>query len=194
VASSMELENQIIAAIRQISQAIDLYSRFLWQQYGLTSPQLGTLRELQMRGEGTPSQIAEWLSITPGTVAGILKRLGERKLIHRKPDERDGRSVVIHVTAEGRQLAAQSPSLLRDQVRAKLAKLESWERTQILYVLQRVANLLNADDSDPTPFFVTDPPESVEANDGELSGKPSNHKRVGKRQRSSTRSRTKKRT
>src|SRR6185295_4607263 len=125
----------------------------------------GTLRELQNRTEGTPSQVAEWMSICPATVAGILKRLHERKLIHRNRDREDGRSIVVRISEEGKRLAAQAPSLLRDDFRRNLSRLESWERTQILSVLQRVACMMNAEDLGHAPFLATEPPESAPADE-----------------------------
>src|SRR4029078_11130378 len=167
MARQVELDDQIIIAIRRISHSVEVYSRFLWQEYGLTAPQLGTLRELQNRTEGTPSQVAEWMSISPATVAGILKRLHERKLIHRRRDREDGRSIVVRISEEGKRLAAQAPSLLRDDFRRNLRRLETWERTQILSVLQRVACMMNAEDLDNPPFLATDatehPPEDERA-------------------------------
>ena len=53
----LSLEDQIVVALRRISQAIDVWSRCLWQDYGLTSPQLATLRQdhgRQQRHAGHP--------------------------------------------------------------------------------------------------------------------------------------------
>jgi DNA-binding MarR family transcriptional regulator len=165
MAQQAELDDQIIIAIRRISHSVEVYSRFLWQEFGLTAPQLGTLRELQNRTEGTPTQIAQWMSISPATVAGILKRLHERKLIHRHRDREDGRSIVVQISDEGKRLAAEAPSLLRDDFRRNLSRLESWERTQILSVLQRVACMMNAEDLDHPPFLATEPPEAAPADE-----------------------------
>jgi len=151
-----ELDNLIIVAIRRISHSVEVYSRFLWQEFDLTAPQLGTLRELQKKTEGTPTQIAQWMSISPATVAGILKRLHERKLIHRDRDQEDGRSIVVRISDEGKRLAAEAPSLLRDDFRRNLSRLENWERTQILSVLQHVACMMNAEDLDHPPFLSTE--------------------------------------
>ena len=101
------------------------------------------------------------MSISPATVAGILKRLHERKLIHRNRDREDGRSIVVRISDEGKRLAAEAPSLLRDDFCQKLSRLESWERTQILYVLQRVACMMNVEDLDHAPFLGTEPPEGA---------------------------------
>lgn len=163
MAQQAELDDLIIVAIRRISHSVEVYSRFLWQEFGLTAPQLGTLRELENRTEGTPTQIAQWMSISAATVAGILKRLHERKLIHRNRDREDGRSIVVRISDEGKRLAAEAPSLLRDDFRRNLSRLESWERTQILSVLQRVACMMNAEDLDHPPFLATEPPDGATA-------------------------------
>jgi DNA-binding MarR family transcriptional regulator len=147
------LDGQIIIAIRRISQAVETYSRYLWQEFELTAPQLGTLRELQTRGTGTPTQISDWMSISPATTAGILKRLHERKLIDRTRDPVDGRSIVVRISEQGIKLAAKAPSLLRDNFRQELDRLESWEQTQILSALQRVATMMNADEVEEVPFL-----------------------------------------
>lgn len=151
------LDDQIIIAIRRISQAVETYSRFLWQEYGLTAPQLGTLRELQRRGSGTPTQIADWISVSPATAAGILKRLKQRDLIDRCRDPIDGRSIIIRITERGKELAASAPSLLRDRFRSELSRLEIWERTQILATLQRVAKMMHAEELEEVPFLYIEP-------------------------------------
>lgn len=147
------LEDQIIVALRRISQAIETYSRFLWQEYGLTAPQLGALRELQKHREVTPGRLSELMHITPQTVAGILSRLMQRGLIVRERDERDRRSYMIRITDEGLRLADAAPSLLRDRFRGELARLADWEQSQMLATLQRIAGMMSAPDVEEEPFF-----------------------------------------
>ena len=43
----LSVDDQIVLALRRINQAIDLWLCHLWQDYGLTAPQLATLREIQ---------------------------------------------------------------------------------------------------------------------------------------------------
>lgn len=151
------LEDQIIIALRRISQAIETYSRFLWQEYGLTAPQLGALRELQRHREVTPGRLSELMHITPQTVAGILSRLMQRGLIARERDERDRRSYMIRITDEGLRLADAAPSLLRDRFRGELARLADWEQTQMLATLQRIAGMMSAPDVNEEPYFYHEP-------------------------------------
>jgi DNA-binding MarR family transcriptional regulator len=163
------LDEQIIIALRRISQAVETYSRFLWQEYGVTAPQLGALRELKTHVEVTPGRLAELMHISPQTVAGILSRLMQRGLIVRQRDERDRRSYIVRITDEGLRLADAAPSLLRDKFRAELASLAEWEQTQMLATLQRIATMMSAADVVEEPFLVHEPsPAGATADQGDV--------------------------
>lgn len=167
---SPNLDDEIIVAIRRISQAVESYSRFLWQEYGLTSPQLGALRELEKSPLATPGHLAEQLHVSPQTIAGILKRLEQRGLITRARDENDRRSFSLQITDEGRRLSHEAPSLLRDQFRNEMKRLQPWEATQILSMLQRVATMMAAGEIDNVPFFSGEPDGDEDAANGGPAG------------------------
>jgi DNA-binding MarR family transcriptional regulator len=160
---ALSLDDEIIVAIRRVSQAVDRYSRFLWQGYGLTAPQLGTLREIQKLASASPSVLAERLHISAPTMAGILKRLEQRGLVSRVRDEHDRRSFVVRITKDGKELAAQAPSLLRDQFREKLNEMALWERSQLLAMLQRTAEMMNAEEVEEAPFLYNDTSDTPRA-------------------------------
>ena len=42
--SNLDLEDQIVAALRQIMRAVDLHSRHLFDVFGLTGPQIAVLK------------------------------------------------------------------------------------------------------------------------------------------------------
>ena len=151
---SLPIPDQILIALRQITQAIDLYSRFLMQEHGLTGPQIGVLRHLHRTIDATPGELSDALHITPPTIAGILNRLEQRGLITRVRGSRtDRRSVVVRLTPSGTDAIAKSPPLLRDRFLAQLAGMPAWEQTQMLATLQRVAHLMHADGIDAEPFL-----------------------------------------
>ncbi len=54
----------------------------------------------------SPSEVADWLSVTGASTTARLQRLERRSLIKRKPNPQDKRSVSLHLTAEGHVLAA----------------------------------------------------------------------------------------
>jgi DNA-binding MarR family transcriptional regulator len=154
----MPQQDQIIAALRQIAQAIDTYSRQLLTEHGLSSPQIGTLRALAKSGSSTPTELAEALHLSPQTMAGILQRLEQRGLIQRERDTTDRRSFLVRLSDEGRKAEAKAPPLLRDEFTAQLEKLPSWEQSMMLATLQRIAQMMHAEDVEPVPFFQTDEP------------------------------------
>src|SRR5262245_27604292 len=140
----LAIEDQIVIALRRISQAIDVWSCHLWQDYGLTSPQLAVLREIMGGKNSTPSTIATALHLSQPTVTGILGRLEHRKLIRRQRSNSDRRNILVTASDEGRRLAEQAPALLRDRFRQELATLDLADQQQILDVLDRVAAMLQA--------------------------------------------------
>lgn len=149
-------DDQIVISLRRISQAIDVWSRKLWQDYGLTSPQLATLREILMGKNVTPGTLASVLHLSQPTVTGILGRLERRGLIQRQRSSTDRRSILAVATDQGRALAAKAPPLLRDRFRHELALLPAEKQTEILEVLQHVATMMQAPELADGPFFFHD--------------------------------------
>ncbi|OYP37617.1 MarR family winged helix-turn-helix transcriptional regulator [Rhodopirellula sp. MGV] len=147
-------EDQIVAAIRQIIRAVDLHSRRLVQGHGLTGPQLAVLQETSRLGPVAPSALARSVHLSQPTITGVLKRLESRGLVQRERNESDRRSVTFDITELGKQTLAASPSLLQDEFRVALSRLEEWERLQILSTLQRVATLMDAGDLDASPHLM----------------------------------------
>jgi DNA-binding MarR family transcriptional regulator len=152
------VDEGIIVALRRISQAIDTHSRFLWQEHGITAPQLGALRLLHRRGPMTPGDLASALHVSPATMVGITQRLQHNGLITRERQAADRRSVLLRISERGLDVARQAPSLLRDRFRKELNDLKEWERTQILSVLERVADMIGVPDTvEEQPFLFHEP-------------------------------------
>jgi DNA-binding MarR family transcriptional regulator len=147
------LEDEIVVALRRIVRAIDLHSRRIEQSSGVTGPQLIVLREIERLGTSTVGALARAASLTQPTVSGIVERLERSGAITRTPGKEDRRTTVIRTTARGRALLAKAPALLQDRVRAELGRLDAWERTQVLSVLQRVAAMMDAEELDAAPVL-----------------------------------------
>jgi DNA-binding MarR family transcriptional regulator len=151
------MEEPILTALRRIIRAIDLRSRRLVEESGLTGPQLMVLRAAA-RLSGSPiGAIAREVHLSQPTVTGILDRLERQGLIRRERGEPDRRIVLVTVTPEGGRVLRAAPSLLEDGFRTQLARLESWEQTQILATLQRLASMMGAEGLDASPVLATGP-------------------------------------
>jgi DNA-binding MarR family transcriptional regulator len=152
----LSADQQIVASLRKIMRAVDLHSRRLFESIGMTGPQLATLQAIQRLGPTPANAIAREVHLSQATVTGILSRLEARQLITRQRNDADRRAMVITVSAEGQRLLDQAPSLLQDRFRNELARLEEWERLQILSTLTRVASLMGAENLDAAPHLMTE--------------------------------------
>lgn len=160
-------EEQIVASLRRIIRAVDLYSRKLMEQSGLTGPQLAALQEINRQGPVSAGNIAKAIHLSQGTITGILRRLEARDLITRERGELDRRTTMIRVTPTGQSVLSQAPSLLQENFLVRLAGLETWERSQILATLQRVAHLMEAQAIDAAPHLTTSIEQPIKSESGE---------------------------
>ncbi|MCP5117409.1 MAG: winged helix-turn-helix transcriptional regulator [bacterium] len=151
------MENQIVAAIRRIMRAVDLHSRRLAEEHGLTGPQLATLQAAASLGESSTGVLARAVHLSGPTVTGILDRVTKRGLVDRTRNGQDRRSVTVRLTSDGEDVLAAAPSLLQDQFRQELMRLEEWEQTTILATLQRIAAMMDAESLDASPLLVPGP-------------------------------------
>jgi DNA-binding MarR family transcriptional regulator len=152
----LPIDDQILSALRRITHAIDVWSRQLLREYGLTAPQLATLREILVGENVSPVSLATALHLSQPTVTGILRRLEKQKLIRCEQSSKDRRKVLAKVTLRGRRFAKQAPPLLRDQFRNELSQIPKSQQTEILMVLQRVAAMMQAPELDHAPFLCID--------------------------------------
>jgi DNA-binding MarR family transcriptional regulator len=157
MADPSEIEDQIVASIRRIIRAIDLQSRRLQDLHKLTGPQLATLRAAHKLGPLAISALARAVHLSQPTVSGILNRLERGGLVIRRRSPDDRRTVVIDVTPEGQRVLQEAPSLLQEQFRAELARLEDWERHWMLSALERIASMMDAEGIDAAPILETGP-------------------------------------
>ena len=155
MALSDPIEDEIVSALRRIVRAIDLQSRRMVEECGLTGPQLVVLRESARLSGASISALARAVSLSQPTVSGIVERLEKRELVRRERSEQDRRSVFVSVTPQGARVLRDAPSLLQDRFRGELARLDEWERTQMLSILQRLAGMMDAETIDAAPMLET---------------------------------------
>lgn len=153
MAVALSLEDQVIVALRRITRAIDLHSRNLMQLVGLTSPQLAALQAIGRLQPITVGALAKSIHLSQATLTGILTRMEARTLVSRARGDSDRRVVIVELTEKGRAVLESAPSLLKDQFRHELLKLQEWERTQMLATLQRIAAMMDAEEIDASPVL-----------------------------------------
>lgn len=152
--------DQVLVVLRRIIRAIDIHSRDLVRNYGLTGPQLILLKELTEFRKRTVGDLAKTVSLSNATVTDILDRLEKRGLIQRSRSDTDRRRVLVSITEEGEKLLQNVPSLLQERFIAQFEKLEIWEQTLILSSLQRIASMMEVKDLDASPVLISGPLDS----------------------------------
>lgn len=148
---------QVLVALRRVIRATDLHSKRLSKHAGLTGPQLLIMRSIRDLGEVTIGTIAEKVSLSQATVTTILDRLEHRKLVYRVRSTQDKRKVHAHLTEDGEDILARAPQPLQEDFIKKFQSLHEWEQTMIIASLQRVANMMDADDIDASPVLDVGP-------------------------------------
>jgi DNA-binding MarR family transcriptional regulator len=149
------IEEDILRSLRRISRAIDLHSRKLANTFGLTGPQLVCLRAIGQLEWTTLTSLSREVSLSQGTVTGIIDRLAARQLITRKRNPKDRRQVTVELTDAGRALVDQAPSPLQEVFVQRLAELAVGEQNAIRDTLNRVVQMMDSETIEAAPVLST---------------------------------------
>ncbi len=146
---------EILIKIRKIVRSINLESKKIQKEYGVSIPQVLCLNYLvnSENYQATQGEIKNFLNLNSSTTSGIINRLENKGLIARLPKSGDKRIVNITLTSKGDKLLKQIPSLLHEQLSIKLQKLNPAELEQVQLSLELLVRLLDIDDVDASPLL-----------------------------------------
>lgn len=150
VQEGKNLELRVLKAIRRIIRSVDIYSRRLNREHGLTTPQLICLTALGEEGM-IITELSRQVNLSASTVNGIVDRLEKKGLACRRRSETDKRRVYVEMTDIGRHLVSKAPPLLQDHLADALNKLPELEQAAITLSLERVVQLMGVEDIDASP-------------------------------------------
>jgi len=149
--------DSVMIALRKIIQAIDMNSKKLVKQVGLTGPQLVILQEISNLGEVTAGEIARAVSLSQATLTGILERMEKRGLLSRRRSKHDKRRVMVNITDSGKKVLDDAPPLMQEEFVDGFSSLQEWEQNMILSALQRLVSIMDAKAIQAAPFLATAP-------------------------------------
>ncbi len=141
----MDVANEVLVTLRQITRAVDLYSQSLVKKIGLTGPQLFIIKELSLNENITPGTLAKYMSISQATITSMIDRLETKGYVKRQRDAKDRRKVKIVLLDPGKEVLRSNPSLLQEDFIRRFEELKPWEQTLILSSLQHVSELMQAE-------------------------------------------------
>ncbi len=151
----MKIEHEIIASIRKIMRAVDIYSNRLKEQIGLNSSQLACLDYLRQYGSKSISELGKLLNLSPSMLTNIIDQLESRLLVKRVRSDKDRRKIKIELTEMGLQILSNSPMFLHKKLENNLGNLSEEEQQQILKSLDILIRSIEAEEVDSSPILAT---------------------------------------
>jgi DNA-binding MarR family transcriptional regulator len=149
----MKKYDELLVSLRRVIRAIDLYSKKLSKESGLTSPQLIVMQEIYNNGDVMVKDIASHINLSSATVTSILDRLEARGYVVRERSQIDKRKVGVSLTETGVNAFNNAPTLLQEHFINRFESLDEWEQTQLVSTMQRIAKMMDAEALDAAPLL-----------------------------------------
>lgn len=150
--------NEILIKIRKIVRSVDIESKKIQKEYGVSIPQVLCLNFLHdsKNYQSTQGEIRKFLSLNSSTVSGIINRLEKKGYLARLPKSGDKRVVNIALTSAGDKLLDTIPSLLHEQLSEKLMQLDNERLTKLEEGLETLVTILDIEQVDASPLLTMD--------------------------------------
>ena len=149
----MTEEMDVRAVALDVHNAVSMLLRRLKQERvasGLSLPESATLGRLDRSGDATAADLARAEQISPQSMGATLAGLEQRGLVQRRPDPRDGRRVLLSISAAGRAAMQDKRSARAEQFAAALGETFTQDELRTLAtaapLLQRLAERVRAVD------------------------------------------------
>ncbi len=145
----------ILIKIRKIVRSIDIESKKIQKEHGVSIPQVLCLNYLHSSPnyQATQGDIRRFLNLNPSTVSGIIDRLEKKGYLARLPKLGDKRVVNIILTSAGDKLLDTIPSLLHVQLSEKLQSLSDEEFQKVEDGLNALVRILEIEKIEASPMI-----------------------------------------
>jgi len=146
---------EILIKIRKIVRSVDIESKKIQKEHGVSIPQVLCLNFLHESNnyQSTQGEIRKFLNLNSSTVSGIINRLEKKGYLARLPKSGDKRVVNIALTSAGDKLLSTIPSLLHEQLSDKLTRLGSEELKKVEEGLETLVSILDIEKVDASPML-----------------------------------------
>jgi len=135
---------KVMKPIRRIVRAIDMRSKKVARETGLTIPQIVILHAVNELGMVTTAALSKHADLSPATTVTILDKLESRGLVTRQRSAADRRIVHTALTERGAQILRDAPPLFDWMFSKSFANLSQADQHKIIEAFRTVADLLDA--------------------------------------------------
>ncbi len=132
------VRREVLFELSDVARAMRTHIDQCARHYGMTRAQWGVLVRLERQEGMTQADMAESLEIQPISLARLIDRLCDNKLVERRPHPSDRRANLLYLTAKGRATLARLVPLGRGIAADVLANFSEAETAALLDQLLRL--------------------------------------------------------
>ena len=149
---------EILVKLRKIIRSINLESKKIEKELGISIPQLLVLKYLsdQTDYRAFAKDIKRYINLNASTVSGIISRLESKGLVARSQKVNDKRAIYIILTAKGADLLHKSPSTLQEKLSKRLKKLTKTQIEELDRNIELLTLIMDVEDMDAAPLLTID--------------------------------------
>ena len=149
---------EILVSIRKIVRSLNLESKSIQKEFGLSIPQLLCLNHLEKSPEqqSNHKNLMNLLCLNSSTVTGIINRLEKRGYVARIRSDGDRRVTRIQLTASGAKLVEGTPNVLHERLAEKLVTLSPQDREMVQKALEIIISAMEIRKLEAAPVLTSE--------------------------------------
>ena len=149
---------EILIKLRKIVRSINLESKRVEKEQGVSIPQLLCLQFLASQPEykTNAAKLKDILNLNASTISGILSRLEKKGLIAKLPKTADKRVTVIVLTERGMNLLEHAPITFQQKLTEKLKILPKDKIKIISEGINLLTEVMEVDELDAAPIITSE--------------------------------------
>lgn len=149
---------EILIKLRKIIRSINLESKKIEKELGISIPQLLTLQYLgeQKDYRDSSKNIKTHLNLNASTVSGIISRLEIKGLVARLPNPEDKRASFITLTAKASDLLKHSPTTLQEKLSERLKELDDRRIDELDRNIDLLIRIMEAEEIDAAAMITNE--------------------------------------
>lgn len=148
----------ILINIRKILRSVNLESKRIQKEFGLSIPQLLALNYLNncQDYKTTHSELAKYLNLNSSTLTGIISRLEKKGWVAKIPNQKDRRVTNIVLTAKGMKLLQGAPQLMHQRLSKKLERLSEEKYHRLENAFNLLVEFMEIEDVEASALLTID--------------------------------------
>lgn len=148
----------ILIKLRKIVRSINLESKRVEKEQGVSIPQLLCLQYLAEQNEykTNASKLKTFLNLNASTITGIISRLEKKGLVAKLPNATDKRITSISLTTGGLELLQNAPITFQQKLSEKLQALPPEKLQTIIDGIDILTNIMEVEEVDASPIITSE--------------------------------------